>query len=514
MPAPFVAKADAPAATDLELLQAVCSEDLGAYIAAMWPRFSLAPHHMRLLDALERVERGVCDRLIVTMPPRHGKSLIVSQHFPAWFLGRNPQREVICATYAQEKADDWGREVRNQFADPLFQSIFPGVALRADSKAARRFKTPQGGSFFAAGRNASITGRGAGVFVVDDPLKGREEADSPTIREKLKSWYASVVYTRLDPGGAIVLVATRWHDDDLIGWAMREHAHENWEVIDFPAIAEVGGEERALWPGRFPLEWLHRRRRTLPSRDWEALYQQRPQASEGGIIKRAWWSPWVEAAPRPQMVVISLDPAYTANDENDRSACTVWWLFADERDGRQGLLLRYAWAKRLEFSDLVKEVADTAAHFGQKGVALRVLIEAKASGLSVVQELRRLQPGLSVWAVNPQGDKVARAYAAQPAFEAGKVFAMARREKLGDEGVLEPVFRPWAREVIDECAAFPRGKDDDLVDSVTQAVGHLRSIGVTFFPEDDPPPPAVDSRGMPRSGAGGAGGGFYRPVGG
>lgn len=499
------------APTDFELAQAVCSQDLGAYIAAMWPRFSVARHHRRILDTLERVERGEADRVILTLPPRHGKSLIVSQHFPAWFLGRNPAREVICATYAQEKADDWGREVRNQFADPLFQAIFPGVSLRQDSKAARRFKTPQGGSFFAAGRNAPITGRGAGVFVVDDPLKGREEADSPTIREKLKAWYSSVVYTRLDPGGAIVLVATRWHDDDLIGWVLREHAHERWEVIDFPAISDAG---EALWPERFPLEWLDRRRRTLPDRDWQALYQQRPQSDEGGILRRSWWQPWTDPLPaRPMMVVISLDTAFTAKDENDRSACTVWWLVGDERDQRQALLLRYAWAKRLEFAELVQEVLDTARHFGVAGVALRVLVEAKASGLSVIQELRRRAPDLSVWAVNPMGDKVARAYAAQPAFEAGKVFAMARIEPVGEERVREPVFRPWAREVVDECAAFPRGALDDLVDSVTQAVGHLRQAGVTFFPEDDPPMPAVDARGLPRGGQGMARRGFYGPVG-
>lgn len=492
------------ALNDAQLAQGVCSENLGAYIAAMWPKARFARHHAKLLDALERVERGECDRLIVTMPPRHGKSLIVSQHFPAWFLGRNPEREVICATYAQEKADDWGREVRNQVADPLFQGIFPGVGLRADSKSSRRFKTPQGGSFFAAGRNASITGRGAGVFIVDDPLKGREEADSPTIREKCKSWYSSVVYTRLDPGGAIVLVATRWHDDDLIGWVLREHAHENWEVIDFPAIDDEG---RALWPDRFSADWLLRRKRALPTRDWDALYQQRPQTEEGAIIKRGYWQPWCEAPPAaPQMVLISLDPAYTEAEQNDRSACTVWWLFADEKDGRQALLLRYAWAKRFEFSALCQELEDTAKHFGVKRVPLRVLVEAKASGLSVIQEMRRRNPNLSVWAIQPQGDKVARAYAAQPAFEAGKVYAMARMEKLGDEGAKEAVFRPWAREVIDECAVFPRSNHDDLVDSATQAVGHLRKIGVTFFPEDDPPPVAVDKRGMPKGA--GVGGGF------
>lgn len=495
--------------TDDELVQAVCSQDLGAYIALMWPRFQMASHHLKLIEALERVERGEWDRLIVTMPPRHGKSLIVSQHFPAWYMGRNPWREFISVTYGQEKANDWGREVRNQFTDPLYQAVFPGVELRRDSKAAHRFSTPQGGSFFAAGRNASITGRGAGCIVWDDALKNREEADSPRIREKLKATYTSVVYTRLDPGGAIVLVATRWHDDDPIGWVLREHKHEGWRVIDFPALDE---QQRALWPARFPKEWLLRRKRTLPQRDWDALYQQKPQTEEGAIIKRAYWKPWTDPLPVPQMIVVSIDTAFTEDEENDRSACVVWWLFADQKDGRQALLMRYAWAKRLEFPGLLDDVEATVKHFGVRGVALRVLVEAKASGHSVVQELRRRQPDLSVWAVNPEGDKVARAYATQPTFEAGKVFAIARVEKLGDEQEPAVVFRPWALSVIDECAIFPRSDADDQVDAVTQGIGHIRKLGVTFFPEDDPPPPAVDHRGRPVAGPGSKGG-FYGPVG-
>jgi predicted phage terminase large subunit-like protein len=501
-----------PDVDDAALLQAVCSTDLGAYTAAMWPKFRVGQHHLRLLQALEDVEAKRIDRLIVTMPPRHGKSLLVSQHFPAWFLGRQPEREVICATYAQDKADDWGAEVRNQVGDPLYQMVFPGVALRQDSKSRRRFKTPQGGSFFAAGRNAPITGRGAGVFVVDDPLKGREEADSPTIREKLKSWYSSVVYTRLDPDGAIILVATRWHDDDLIGHVLRDHAHERWVLIEFPAISAKG---EALWPERFPLSWLRRRQLSMVDRDWQALYQQRPVVDEGAIIRRKAWKPWTEPLPQPLMIVISLDTAFTEAEENDRSACTVWWLIPDQRDMRQALLLRFGWAKRLQFNELVDEVEATVKHFTIRDVPLRLLVENKASGLSVIQEMRRKLPKLSVWAVNPQGDKVARAYAAQPAFESGKVFAIARIETVGEqEKVREPVWRPWAREVIDECAVFPRGTLKDFVDSTTQAIAHFRTAGVTFFPEDDPPEPPVDKRGMPRGAPGARSGGFYGPVGG
>lgn len=484
-------------------------DHLGGYIATMWPRFECNPHHARLIRELEAVERGEVKRLIVCFPPRHGKSLICSEHFPAWYLGRNPESYIIAATYAQELADDFGRKTRNQMKDPLYQRVFPGVSLRKDSQAAARLNTPQGGAYFALGRNGSMTGRGAHILLLDDMFKGREEADSEVIRAKVKSIYAEAAYTRLMTDGAIVLIGTRWHDDDLIGYVLKEHKHEGWRVVNFPALRFEDETPRALWPSRYPVEALLRIKRTVGQRAWEALYQQRPYVEEGAIIKRPWWQPWTNGVPRADFIIISLDTAYTEQDEGDASACTVWYVVQHEKDMRQAALLRYAWAKKLEFPELVDEVEATWDHFGQAGIPVRVLIEAKASGLSVIQELRRRVVDMPIWAINPKGDKVARAYSVQPAFEAGKIFAMALPGPEGEP----PTFKPWAEQVIEQCVRFPRSDEKDLVDSVTQALRHIRDMGTNLMPEDDPPPPGMDSRGRPKARHRRDGARIYKPVG-
>jgi predicted phage terminase large subunit-like protein len=494
-------------------------DSLGAYIAIQWPRFECEPHHARLIRELEAVERGECLRLIVTFPPRHGKSLICSEHFPAWYLGRNPQKYIIAATYAQELADDFGRKTRNQMKDPIYPRVFPGITLSKDSQAAKRLNTPQGGAYFALGRNGSMTGRGAHVLLLDDMFKGREEADSETIRKKVKAIYAEAAYTRLMKDGAIVLIGTRWHDDDLIGWVLKEHKHENWRVVNFPAIRFEGEDEDgnpralALWPNHFPLKRLMAIKKTIGERAWNALYMQKPFTEEGAIIKRKHWQPWLEDVPRADFIVISLDTAYTEEDENDASACTVWYVVGDEADLRQKVLLRYAWAKKLEFPELVTEIRETWNYFGQAGVPVRVLIEAKASGLSVIQELRRRVTDMSIWAISPKGDKVARAHSVTPVFEAEKVYAMAQQSRVpalpGEldldgvqmESKLETAFRPWAEEVIGQCVAFPRADAKDLVDSTTQALRHIRDMGTQLMPEDDPHQPITDARARRKDGA-------------
>lgn len=481
-------------------IQALCRSDLAFYTSLFFPKFRVARHHQRIADVLNDVAAGKKKRVILTMPPRHGKSLLASQHFPAWYLGKHPDRELICATYSQDKADDWGREVRNQVTDPLYNLVFPGVTLRKDSAAARRFKTPQQGGYFAAGRNSPITGRGASVLIVDDIIKGDEEADSERIRTKVKNWWGSVAYTRLTPDGAIVLIGTRWHEDDLIGFVTREHKDEDWEVVDFPAITPEG---EPLWPERFPIEHLRRIKRALSDRHWTALYQQRPYSEDGAVVKRHWWQPWLTPleATEPEFIVISLDTAYTKEVQNDRTACTVWWVVRGE-DMRARFLLRYAWAERLEFSSLMEKLEDTAHHFGRRGVPMRVVIEGKASGKSVIQELRRRQPEMNVVELPASTDKFARAYSVQTFMEHGSVCAVAKLEPRGvkdaalrrdfpdraDDHGSDPVFRPWAQECIDECAAFPRGRHDDYLDSVTHGLRHLRELGFELFVEDDPPP--------------------------
>src|SRR5580704_6040548 len=206
----------------------LASVDLACYAVALWPGFEVARHHQTIIEKLEAVERGEITRLMIFMPPRHGKSLLTTQLFPAWYLGRHPDRGVITASYSQDLADDFGRRVRNFLDEPLHRATFPKCKLSEDSRAANRFGTTAGGTYFSVGVGAAITGRGAHAIFIDDPIKGAEEARSETVRRSLKEWYSSVARTRLQPGGAIVIIQTRWHEDDLAGWLLNEHGGEGW----------------------------------------------------------------------------------------------------------------------------------------------------------------------------------------------------------------------------------------------------------------------------------------------
>ena len=301
--------------------------DLACYALVMCPDYRLANHHRILIEKLEQVERGAIKRLMIFMPPRHGKSLTGSCLFPAFYLGRNPKRSVIAASYGAELAEDFGRRVRNFMSDPLHMAIFPGCRLSADSAAQRRFDTTAGGSYYAVGRGGAVTGRGADLLLLDDLLKDSEEARSETTRRSMHDWFRHVAYTRLAPGGALVLIQTRWHDDDLPGRLLREHADENWDVINLPAIAEQDDEFRkpgdALWPERFPLETLKAIRSAIGGAAWTSLYQQQPSAAEGAIFKREWWR-FFREQPACRRIVQSWDTAFKSGAENDYSVCTVW----------------------------------------------------------------------------------------------------------------------------------------------------------------------------------------------
>lgn len=341
-------------------------------------------------------------------------------------------------------------------------------------------------------------------IMVDDPVRSQEAADSERDRDKVWSWYQSDLMTRLKPGGRIVLIMTRWHSDDLGGRLLNamKNGGDQWEVINLPALAGLDdpldrkpGE--ALWPEWESAEALNRKRKNISARTWAALYQQTPTTEEGAILRRDMWQPWLDAAPRaPAMIVISLDTAYTEKTQNDPTGCTVWYLveadyLSPDRkpgqvvmppDARTKALLRFAWRERLPFPDLIEHIQDTVQHFGISGVPIRLLVEKKASGISVIQEMRRRMPDLIIHGYAPQGDKVSRVHAVTALFEGGRVYAMARQEADG------PAFRPFADMVIDECAAFPVGQHDDLVDTCSAALKHFRDMGVEFFAEDEPPP--------------------------
>ena len=274
------------------------------YARFQMPEYQTPAHIKLLAHKLEEVERGNIKRLAIFMPPRHGKSQLTSQFFPAWYLGRNPSKFVIATTYAQDLADDFGRSVRNQIQDEDYNRIFNDCTLSKDSSSVRRFHTTGSGVYYAVGAGGAITGRGAHLLLIDDPIKGREDADSDAMRSNLIDWYRSTAYSRLMPGGSIILIQTRWHEDDLAGWILRETSHEPWEVIELPAVLDEKASKilkrpkgQALWPEAYDKKRLEEIKKTAGSREWNSLYMQRPSAEEGNILKRYWWKEWTEDNP-------------------------------------------------------------------------------------------------------------------------------------------------------------------------------------------------------------------------
>jgi predicted phage terminase large subunit-like protein len=447
-------------------LLALARHDLPCYILAHFPAFELARHLELIVAKLEAVERGELLRLILCLPPRHGKSLTASIHFPAWYLGRHPDRYVITASYGQELADDFGRRVRNALTSPLNAAIFPECRVSSDSASMNRLNLTSGGAYFAVGRGAAITGRGAHLLLIDDPLKDAEEAASPATRRSLQTWYATVAFTRLMPKAAVVLIQTRWHEDDLAGWLLREHADEGWQVLSLPAIADKDDgfrqEGEALWPSRYPIEALKKMRSQIGGAAFASLYQQRPAAAEGRIIKRHWWQRWSGKPPEFSRIVQSWDTGFKTGAENDYSACTTWG------EAKDGYYLLHVWKGRVEFPELKRLVISFSGEWNPNAV----LVEDRASGQSLIQELAYDSP-IAVLPVKVDADKVTRAQAVTPMIEAGRVFL--------------PAGASWLEDYLDELSTFPASANDDLVDSTTQALNYLRQRPVEdrAFREED-----------------------------
>lgn len=437
---------------------ALSRHSLASYAPLVYPTYQLYRHHSLLIRKLEAVAAGVLRRLMIFMPPRMGKSLTTSEIFPSWYMGHHPERSVICASYSQEFVEGFGRKVRNYAADPRTRSVFPGFQLAEDSQSAKRFDTTAGGSYFAVGRGGAITGRGGHLILIDDPIKDAEEARSEAIRRQLHEWYSSVVYTRRQPDTAIVIVQTRWHFDDLAGWLLREHPEENWDVLNLPAVAEVDEGWRkpgeALWPERFPIEELDATRRVLGTAAWSALYQQRPVPEEGAIFKLEWWQRYDEI-PEFSSIMLSADTAFKVGSANDYSVVTVWGV------AKNGYYLLHVWRARAEFPQLKRQLESMAAQWNPNAV----LVEDKASGQSLIQELRQ-NTRLAIRPVKVDSDKVTRAHAVSPLVEAGRVYL--------------PKAAPWLAEFLDELSTFPSGAHDDIVDSTTQALNYLRISNQTY----------------------------------
>jgi len=418
-----------------------------------------APIHLVMLaEKLEAIERGEIKRLIVSMPPRHGKSELISLRFPCWYLGRHSEDYIVQAGYAESISLTHSRRARDIFVSQEMKNLFPDVRYRPERagqeiviperQAAHEWGTKQGGSYFAVGIGGGLTGRGFNLGIIDDPVKDAEEAESITYRERAWDWYQKVFRTRAQPDAAIIIVMTRWHEDDLVGRLLKQSredpSSDQWKVLHLPAIQDG----KALWPERYPIEELKTIRSSIGSRAFESLYQGNPTIAEGQIIKREWWQYYRE---RPNFIRTfhSWDTAFKDKTQNDYSVCTVWG------EAQNGFYLLDVWRDKVEFPEL-KRIANALYERDKPSL---VLIEDKASGQSLIQELQR-ETKIPILPVKVDKDKVARAYAATPLIEAGKVFL--------------PMNAPWLYDYIEELSAFPNATHDDQVDSTTQALSFMR----------------------------------------
>jgi len=441
--------------------------DFLSFVKCVWPEFIEGSHHRHIAEKFNKLATGELKRLIVNMPPRHTKSEFASYLLPAWMVGRNPKLKIIQATHTGELAIRFGRKAKNLIDSEEYAKIFK-TRLQEDSKAAGRWETAQGGEYFAAGVGGAITGRGADLLIIDDP-HSEQDAMSETALESAYEWYTSGPRQRLQPGASIVLVMTRWSTKDLTAQlikAQKEVKGDQWDVVEFPAILDHGTEEQAVWPEYWKLDELEKVKATLPVAKWNAQWMQRPTSEEGAIIKRDWWRVWKhDWIPQLHYVIQSYDTAYLKKETADFSAITTWGLFYPGPDDPLNLILLDAVKDRYEFPELRRKALEQYKYWSPE----MVIVEAKAAGLPLTYELRQMDIPVVNFTPSKGNDKHVRVNSCAPVFESGMVWAPETK---------------FAEEVIEECAAFPFGDNDDLVDSMTQAVMRFRQGGLIQHPED------------------------------
>jgi predicted phage terminase large subunit-like protein len=457
------------------LTREVAQNDFIKFAHEMWPGFIDGRHHKIMAKKFEEIANGTCKRLIINMPPRHTKSEFASYLLPAWFLGKFPCKKIIQTSNTAELAVGFGRKVRNLVGSEQYSRIFPDVTLRSDSKAAGRWSTNANGEYFAIGVGGTVTGKGADLLIIDDPHSEQEAAiaaTNPEVYDKVFEWYSSGPRQRLQPGGAIVVIMTRWSKRDLVGKILKssiEREGEEWEIIEFPAILPSGN---SLWPEFWPINELLALKTELPVSKWNAQYMQTPTSEEGAMVKRDWWKIWEsDEPPRCEFIIQSWDTAFTKNERSDYSACTTWGVFyLNENTEDPNIILLDALKQRLEFPELKAKALEMYKEWEPDAF----IVEAKAAGSPLIFELRRMGIPVSEFTPTRGNDKIARMNSVTDLFSSGKVWAPPRR---------------WAEEVIEEMAAFPNSEHDDLVDSSTQALIRYRKGGFISLPSDEPDEP-------------------------
>lgn len=415
-------------------------------------------HHKVIADKLEQVEAGKITRLMLFLPPRHGKSELGSVQFPAWYLGRNPKKEIICSSYTSDLAVDFGRRVRNLVGAAEYKNLF-GVSLSEDSAAANKWKTNEGGGYVAVGVGGPTTGRGADCFIIDDPFKNRKEADSPLIREQAWKWYISTVYTRLSPTGSIILINTRWHDDDLAGRLLSQKEGDKWDVVSFPAIAindeRISGTSgeffrkkgEALWPDRYSLQKLEQTRSVLGSYEWAALYQQTPVDDSSIEFLKSWFK------VRTEEEVSKLDTRrfLTVDTAGQMTSRSDYMGFCDNRVDREGNWNIRGFKYKISSADLVELLFSLQEqyHYEKIGIEKTIYLDSLKPFLDL-EMMKRKKPLPIFQLKHSNMSKELRIRGLIPRYQSGKIFHID-----GECFELEP-----------QLLRFPRGKEDDIMDAV------------------------------------------------
>ena len=440
-------------------------EDFLTFVKHVWPEFIEGKHHKKIAEKFNDIANKKIKRLIINMPPRHTKSEFASFLLPAWMVGRQPNLKIIQSTHTTELAIRFGRKAKTLIDSPEYQQMFK-TTLREDSQAAGKWETSQGGEYYAAGVGSAITGRGADLLIIDDP-HSEQDALNMASMERAYEWYTSGPRQRLQPGGTIVVVMTRWNMKDLTGMLLKsqkELKSDKWELIEFPAILPSG---KPVWPEYWKKDELEGVKASISIGKWNAQWMQNPTAEEGSLIKREWWKVWEkDTMPPLEHVIQSYDTAFLKKESADYSAITTWGVFRPNEDSPPNLILLDAVKERLEFPELRKKAMEQYRYWNPE----TVIIESKASGLPLTYELRKM--GIPVINFTPSrgNDKHARVNACAPIFESGQIWAPDMK---------------FAEEVVEECASFPYGDHDDLVDSTTQAVMRFRQGGFISLPDDE-----------------------------
>jgi len=436
------------------------------FVKHVWPAFIEGKHHKIYAEKLQNVADGKSTRLIVNMPPRHTKSEFASYLFPSWLMGRKPTSKIIQATHTSELAVGFGRKVKNLIDSPEFSDIFPDVNLASDAKASGRWSTNKGGEYYAVGVGGALAGRGADLLIIDDPVS-EQDALSPSALDNIYEWYTSGPRQRLQPGGSIIIVMTRWSVRDLTAKVLKKQAEggaDQWEVVEFPAI--FPDTDNVLWPEYWKKEELEAVRSSIPVGKWNAQYLQNPTAEEGAIIKREWWNIWEnDDPPHVSYIIQSYDTAYSKSERADFSAITTWGIFTPVDGESEAIILLDAQRGRWDFPEL-KEVAHQLYNEYDPDM---ILIEQKATGMPLTHELRRMGIPVTPFTPSRGADKFTRMNSCAPVFESGMVWRPDTR---------------FADEVVEECASFPNGEYDDLADSMTQAILRFRQGGFIITPSD------------------------------